>query len=67
MGAPLDHGELRDSYIDADEDPQSPLISDNPLAAGLWEVYEDGAGESAYEMNAITRAVDAHEVDEDAA
>ncbi|KAH9947290.1 hypothetical protein B0H21DRAFT_708591 [Amylocystis lapponica] len=68
MGAPLDHDEWRDSHIDADEDPQPPLKSDNPLAAGLWEADTDldGAGENAYEMDAITRAADANEVDGDA-
>ncbi|KAH9913199.1 hypothetical protein B0H21DRAFT_773242, partial [Amylocystis lapponica] len=68
MGAPLDYDEWRDSHIYADEDPQPPLISDNPLAAGLWEVDADldGAEENAYEMDAITRAADAHEVDGDA-
>ncbi|KAH9936023.1 hypothetical protein B0H21DRAFT_64010 [Amylocystis lapponica] len=68
VGAPLDHDEWRDSHIDADEDPQPSQISDNPLAAGLWDVDAnlDGAGENAYEMDAITRAADAHEVDGDA-
>ncbi|KAH9937981.1 hypothetical protein B0H21DRAFT_53642 [Amylocystis lapponica] len=68
MGAPLDHDELSDSFLDADEDLQPPLVSDDPFAAGLWEVDADldGAGKTAHEMNAMTRATAAHEVDENA-